>query len=90
MSNPKINVVGIIFQNNFGERYYSKYFTKHSTTSTTRGTYNLSVFDDQRKFEKGLLEKVRRMNVVSKLKADQSKAEFIQTRSSRSATTRCC
>jgi hypothetical protein len=37
-----------------------------------------------------LLEKVRRMNVVSKLKADQSKAKPIQTRSSPLATTRCC
>ena len=67
MNSPKINVVGIIYQNNHGERYFSRYFTKHCPVAS-QDPFNLDTFDGQRKFEKGLLEKVGRMNVISKLK----------------------
>jgi hypothetical protein len=49
MNNQKVNVVGVLFQNNFGERYYSKYFTKHSK-SVIRADYNLEKIEDQKKF----------------------------------------
>lgn len=49
MSSPKINVVGIVYQNSFGERYFSRYFTKHCPL-IHREPYNLDSFDGQRKF----------------------------------------
>jgi len=41
MSNPKINVIGIVYQNNHGERYFSKYFIKHCTTNLAKCNYRL-------------------------------------------------
>jgi hypothetical protein len=67
MNNPKVNVVGVIFQNKQGERYYSKYYSQHSPANLNR-TYDLSNREHQKKFERGLLDKVSRMNVISKLK----------------------
>ena len=66
MSTPKVSIIGVIYQNKFGERYFSRYFTKHCP-HINREPYNLEAFDGQRKFEKALLEKVNRMNVVNKL-----------------------
>jgi hypothetical protein len=63
-------VVGVVYQNNFGERYFSRYFTK-SCPNASKDPFNLVTFDGQRKFEKALLDKVGRMNVVSKLKPEQ-------------------
>lgn len=72
MSTPKINVIGVIYQNNFGERYFSRYFTKHCP-HIREEPFNLKTFNGQRKFEKALLEKVSRMNVITKLTPEQSK-----------------
>ncbi len=79
MSSPKINVVGVIYQNNFGERYFSRYFTKHCPLSS-KDPFNLEIFDSQRIFEKALLDKVSRMNVVSKLKPEQCKSHQTKAR----------
>lgn len=49
MSSPKINVIGLIFQNKQAERYYAKYYSHHSNLSM-KGKYNLSIMDGQRKF----------------------------------------
>ena len=67
MSSPKIKVIGIVYQNNFGERYYSKYWTKNCPIAK-KEPFNLETFEGQKKFEKALLQKVGRMNVLSKLK----------------------
>ena len=77
-----MNVVGIIFQNNFGERYYSKYFNRHCQP-LSREPFDLEGFEGQRKFEKALLDKVARMNVVNKLKPEQGNSLFKQLRSFR-------
>jgi hypothetical protein len=53
--NAKIKVIGIIFQNNFGARYYSKFFTKHSGIQFKKAPYNLETIDGQKAFEKGIL-----------------------------------
>jgi hypothetical protein len=88
MLSPKVNVVGVIYQNSFGERYYSKYFTKHCP-SVLREPFNLETFEGQRRFEKALLDKVARMNVVSKLKPEQGNSYPTQSKSSRSAKQKC-
>ena len=49
MSSLKISVVGVVFQNNFGERYFSRYFTRNCPAAN-REPFNLSCFDGQRKF----------------------------------------
>lgn len=49
MSSPKINVVGVIFQNKQAERYYAKYYSHHSNLNT-KGKFNLTTLDGQKKF----------------------------------------
>ncbi len=66
INNQKVNVVGLVFQNKQGENYYSKYYTLHS--SLINKTFDLTNKDGQKKFERGLLDKVSRMNIISKLK----------------------
>lgn len=41
MSNPKVNVVGLVFQNKIGERYYSKYYSRHCQPHLNR-SYDLT------------------------------------------------
>jgi hypothetical protein len=77
MNNPKVNVVGIVFQNNQGERYYSKYYSQHSQLNRA---FDLSGKEGQKKFERGLLDKVARMNIISKLKPEESSSPLIQIR----------
>jgi hypothetical protein len=71
MSSPKVKVVGLIFQNNQGERYYSKYYAQ------AKGNFDLTSKESQKKLERGLLDKVARMNVVSKLKPEDSTYHLI-------------
>ena len=71
MSNPKVNVVGLVFQNKIGERYYSKYYSRHCQPHLNR-LYDLTTKEGQKKFERGLLDKLNIMNVISKLKPEDS------------------
>lgn len=70
INNQKVNVVGLVFQNKQGENYYSKYYTLHSILSNK--TFDLTSKEGQKKFERGLLDKVGRMNIISKLKPEES------------------
>lgn len=72
MSSPKVKVVGVVFQNNQGERYYSKYYAQST------GNFDLTSKESQKKLERGLLDKVARMNVASKLKPEDSKSPLKQ------------
>lgn len=72
MSSPKVKVVAVVFQNNQGERYYSKYY------APAKGNFDLTTKDGQKKLERGLLDKVARMNVVSKLKPEDSTLHLTQ------------
>lgn len=78
MNSPKVRVVGVVFQNNQGERYYSKYY------APTSGNFDLTSKEGQKKLERGLLDKVARMNVVSKLKPEESNTHLKQIKFSRS------
>ena len=49
MNSPKISLVGVVFQNNFNERYYSKYYTK-TCPYATKEPFNLESFEGQKKF----------------------------------------
>lgn len=41
--NPvKIKVTAVIFQNNFDNRFYSKYFNKHNSSDISKAEYNLT------------------------------------------------
>ena len=72
MSSPKVKVVAVVFQNNQGERYYSKYY------SPAKGNFDLTTKDGQKKLERGRLDKVARMNVVSKVKPEDSTLHLTQ------------
>ncbi len=76
MSSPKVKVVAVVFQNNQGERYYSKYY------AASKGNLDLTSKEAQKKLERGLLDKVARMNVVSKLKPEDSNSHLNQMKSS--------
>lgn len=67
-----MKVVAVVFQNNQGERYYSKYY------APAKGNFDLTTKDGQKKLERGLLDKVARMNVVSKLKPEDSNPHLNQ------------
>ena len=49
MNSPKIRVIGVVYQNKFGEKYYSKYFTKHNP-NISKEQFNLDNFEGQKKF----------------------------------------
>lgn len=72
LSSPKVKVIGVIFQNNFGARYYAKYWVKHSSIVFGKAEYDLTGEAGQHKLEKAILAKVRKMNIIANIKPEQS------------------
>ncbi len=41
-SAPKVKALGVILQNRFGAKFYSKYYTKHSTTDFSKTEFDIN------------------------------------------------
>lgn len=48
INNPKVSVVGVVFQNNQGERYHAKYYPQHSNLGNKSA--DLASREGQKKF----------------------------------------
>lgn len=64
-----VKVMAVILQNDQGARFYSKYYLKHFARSVySSGGTDLSKVEHQRVFEKALLSKAKRMEVLGIMK----------------------
>jgi len=41
-SAPKVKALGVILQNRHGAKFYSKYYTKHTTTDFAKSEYDIT------------------------------------------------
>lgn len=48
-SAPKVKALGAILQNRHGAKFYSKYYTKHTTTDFSKTEYDISKDDGKLK-----------------------------------------
>lgn len=72
-SNNFVKVLAIVLQNDQGVRFYSKYYLKHFAKSVyCTGGSDLSKVEHQRVFEKALLSKAKRMEVLGIMKPEDS------------------
>lgn len=37
----KVKALGVIFQNKYGAKFYSKYYTKHTNSDFSKGEYDI-------------------------------------------------
>ncbi len=64
-----IKILAVLFLNSDGARFHAKYYTRHFPRSSyVTGGVDLTKFEDQRKYEKALLSKAKRMEVLSGMK----------------------
>ncbi len=48
-SGPKVKALGVILQNRFGARFYSKFYTRHSSTDFSKTEYDIKKEDGKQK-----------------------------------------
>jgi hypothetical protein len=71
-SAPKVKALGVVLQNRHGAKFYSKYYTKYTTTDFAKTEYNIIKDEGKIKLEKALSQKLKKMNVASTMTAEKS------------------
>lgn len=65
---PKVKVLGFVLANLNGDIIYSKYYTKHfSSTFISKIEYNLQDPKSRRKFQGDLIRKAKKINELAKM-----------------------